>query len=282
MSETTDVSQALRNIQALLQQRPNCNQIQQQYKINFDIAFAQANKTACAASVLGSDIQETCATWTDITHGMPDEIAQMKIQVLAMGLQHSQEAVTQLKAEVNNLNMTSNDIIGELDNLSGELNNQISAEQAKINNLNQSLQGNAAQITSVQSQLSGSSGFWQGFLTGITAGIYSGLRDKLSHLRDLRNSYNSEIQQLQITSIQLTANCNTINQAKSLMSTFSGLYTGVVALENVLVSINALIAQTQHDGDKIITTNNEPVAKFFLARFGNDMNALLQWKNIMS
>ncbi|MCG8334233.1 MAG: hypothetical protein MJE63_06925 [Proteobacteria bacterium] len=281
MSADTDKTRAaLQSILSFIEKEPSYVAITNRFDINLADTFTACQKTYSDAKILGQDLADLFATWNQIQPRAPDVLAEILIRSMVLKIETTSEELDRLKQDSSKLNVAANEVIGDLSTVSRRLHAQLETEQEETRRLESELNATSNEINHINHELSGSSGFWQGFLTGITAGIYSGLRDKLSKQKALRSQYNCQLQQLNQKSLQTQQDIQTINQIDPALSSVNSLDTSIVALENTMQSLMALAKQTEHDGEHIIGQENGKVAEFYHKRFENDMNALLEWQNV--
>lgn len=272
---------ALQNIINFIESERSYVNITNQYKIiNLADTMRASHTTYADARILGQDLAALFDIWNQLQPSDSDEAAEATIRKMVVQIDTSSKELDCLKQASSNLNVASNEVIGELENVSQNLQDKLTQEEQQIQSIKASLAATAQEINHINDQLSGSSGFWEGFKTGISLGIYSGLRDKLSKQKELQSQYNSQLLQLQRTSQQTRQDAETINQLNQVLSSVSVLDTCIVSLENTMNTLITLAQQTEHDGDRITGTENGKVAQFFRNKFNNDMTALLEWQNV--
>ncbi len=279
-ADTDNTRAALQNISNFIRAEPSYVNITNQYNISLADTMTTSKTTYSDATTLGQELAALFATWNKLQLNDSDEAAEFTIRRMVVQIDTSSEELARLKQASNNLNVAANEVIGDLEPVSQQLHTKLDTEQRQIQSLQASLAATAQEINHIHDQLSGSSGFWDGFLTGITAGIYSGLRDKLSKQNALRSMYNSQLQQLQQTSQQTQRDIQTINQVSPALSSVNKLDASLVSLENSMQTLATLAQKTEHDGDRITGTENGKVAQFYYNRFNKDMTALLEWQNV--
>jgi len=253
--------------------------ITNKHGISLTDLFNVSKTTYTSATALGFDLSAVFSNWDLILASSTDADAENNLRSMLVHLDSSLEELNKLKGNSANLNVKANDVMGKLQGLSTQLHNDYATQQGQINQCSANIVNTVNQINSINRQLSGSSGFWEGFKTGISLGIYSGLRDKLSEQKRLRDQYNNERNQLVSAQQQTQRDIVAISQIDPIVQHVTSLDSNVVALENIVLNLNELAKQTEHDGSKT-GSGNTKVAEYYKAHFGSDMSQLQLWKNV--
>jgi hypothetical protein len=277
---TNKTKTALNSVLEFIRMEPSFANTARGYGVDLSSTMTSSQKTYADATVLGLDLSSLFTTWNKLVPSMSDNQADIIIKSMLVEIDNSEEELIKLKASSILLNESVNSSIPALQTVSTTIHTQIITEDAEMVTLRANMNSAVAQINQINKELSGSSGFLQGFLTGITAGIYSGLRDRLSKEKSLRSSYAREYTQLQQTSIQTQNDQRVIPQIDSALRSVQSLYASIVSLENTMEALSTLAKNTEHDGTRIVGTENGKVAAFYHNRFNKDMTALLEWKNV--
>lgn len=272
---------ALQNIINFIKSERFYVSIANQYKtINLTDTVLCSHAIDSDAIILGKDLAALFNTWNQLQSSDSDMIVEARIREMVTRIDLFKEELDRFQKDATNLNIVANQVMGELESVFQNLQNQLNQEKQQIQIVEASLATAVREMNHINEQLSGSSGFWEGFKTGISFGIYSGLRHQLSKQNELRSQYNSKLLELQRTSQQTKQDAAATRQLNCILSSVSVLDTCIVSLENRINTLIALTKQTEHNGDRIIGTDNKKVAQFFQDRFNNDMTALFKWQNV--
>lgn len=279
-TNTNKTKTALNSVLEFIRIEPSFANTARRYGVDLNSTMSSSQETYADAIALGADLSSLFVTWDELVPSLTDAQADILIKRMLVEIDNSEEELVKLKASSILLSEYVNSSIRALQIVSNTIHAQIITEQTQMVALRANMNSAVNQINQINKELSGSSGFLQWFLTGITAGIYSGLRDKLSKAKSLRSSYTREYTQLQQTAIQTQNDQRVIPQIDSALRLVQSLYASIVSLENTMEALSTLAKSTEHDGTRIVGTENGKVAAFYRNRFNKDMTALLEWKNV--
>lgn len=279
-TNTNKTKAALNSVLEFIRIEPSFTAMASKYGVDLSNTMSSSNATYAGATVLGADLSLLFATWDELVTDLTDAEAEIVIKRMLVEIDNSDEELVKLKASSTLLSEYVNSSIPALQTVSNTIHAQIVAEKSEMITLRTNMTSTVNQINQINKELSGASGFLQGFLTGITVGIYSGLRGKLNKAKSLRSSYALEYTKLQQTSNQTQNDQRVIPQIDSALKSVQSLYTSIVSLENTMEALSTLAKSTEHDGTRIVGTENGKVAAFYRNRFNKDMTALFEWKNV--
>ena len=281
-TDTNKTKAALQSIMNFIRAEPSYVNITNQYGISLAPTMTASQQTIAVSNTLGADLSSVFQTWNQLKPDQTDSTAEAIIRSMFVSIDAASEELASLKSASSNLNVAANGAISGLNALLKNLNTDIANQNNQITRYNNLIAANNVEINSINKKLSGSSGFLQGFLTGITLGIYSGLRDDLSTQKNDRTKNTNNRVLIQQAQAQTRHDINVINQINPALRNVETLDASIVSLENTMQTLEALVQKTEHDGERLVGTENGKVAEFYRHRFNKDMTALLQWQGVFS
>ena len=144
-----------------------------------DAMTAQCQDTIAHAHVLGMDLDRLFSAWNQFSPDMSNVIAELQIRAMLMTITATTKAMANFKADTVSLQIAVNELIGDLNGVTSVLNGRLIEEETAVANIKGELNRINERIRHLQSELSGSDGFWTGFSEGITLGIYHPVDDNL-------------------------------------------------------------------------------------------------------
>ena len=176
-----------------------------------------------------------------------------------------EQDLTILQQEIDTLISTASSTKSNAENLSSTVGVQIDSLNIAIQNHNNQYQqaqnnyNNAVnQYNDANSQLSGSQGFWTGFLTGITFGIFNKVKQQMDAANNAKNNAQASMNAIQ----QALANSNdtqsALNSCISTINELNGLMNGLTDLQNN-VNITATACKQAAQDEHNAANANDPV-----------------------
>lgn len=281
-TDTDNTRAALQNIRDFQSMLPVLTPAVNSLGFNFGDVTNVSSQTTVSATVLGARLERLFIGWDRLQTAMADTEAELIFRGILVNITATCQATKAFRGDAISLQATAEALNGELGNAIQGLNSRLTAERQDLAQSDgRVVQSNAA-IQSLQVQLSGSKGFWKGFEQGVTLGIYHPVDDNLN---DQRNLYNQAVQAYQTAERdieQIQANTHVLLQANQSLRLVVGLGGSTVSLENIVLTISGLAAETQHDGTQLTGTTNGRVAEFFRNRFNKDMTTLAAWRDVFT
>ena len=248
-------------------------------------AFIDINNGCTSAKnqlvLINSGIQSFKQSWGQFVLNPVTNMAGNFEQLLTVLDGEALELVTTASTTKSNAESLSAVVSAQISNLNVAIqnyNNQAQQSQVDYNNaLND--------YNSANSQLSGSSGFWNGFLTGLTLGIDNRIKQEMNAATNAMNSAQASLNAAQ----QASANSNqtqfVLNSCVSSLNQLSNLLSGLTDLQNSINSVSSSCKQGAQDEKNAANANDPAVINVFiklattpvlaLIAFGDELNTLV-------
>lgn len=254
----------------------------QHYQIHIDTTYEKAQQTYDRIEMFKVDLDQIVQDWGNLTSSSEDIIAELFIRRLLTDLDTAQNTLKHLQSAASDLKTNSSQVSTELSEKLKQLEAELTSEEQQIDQLNTQLTETGKNLNKIKAQLSGASGFWEGFKTGISFGAYSGLRDKLNQEKSLQHDYNVKLSQLKSASATIQSDTQAIRQVQPALKTCTDLYDNLAPLQNTLSELLEQAKETEHDGDKVVSATKMKVADFYAKKLDKKMQDLLAWQNAFS
>lgn len=282
MSSIQQTKAAVQAIHLFLAEAPKYIRAVQHYQIDLNTTYTKCNDTYGLIESLNMDMGQVVQSWNNITSSPEDAIAELYIRALVTELDNAQDTLKRLQSSASDLKSNSTHVEAELNDKLKQLQAELKSENQQINQLNQEITEAVKNINKINDDLSGASGFWEGLKTGLTFGIYSGLRDKLKLQKSLYHDYKAKLAQRKSAYNTINSDAQAIQQVQPALNTATYLYNNLTPLQNTLNDLLELVKDTEHDGDKVISTTKMKVADFYRKYLNTKMQELLAWQDAFS
>lgn len=187
-----------------------------------------------------------------------------------------------LQQEADTLIGTASSTKSKAENLSSTVSGQINTLKIAIENYNKQYQqaendyNNAVnQYNDANSQLSGSSGFWNGFLTGITAGIYNKLKQEMDAANNARDNARASINAIQQILINSNNTHDALNSCKSTVNELNDLMNGLTDIQNGINTTATACKQGAQDEHNAANANDLVVIDVFIKLATSQVQTLI-------
>ena len=279
-TDTDNTRAALQNLQACAAILPRLSASMSGLGLNLASLETECQSTIVSAHLVGTSLESLFAMWDRLQPGIPDQIAELIFRQLLIGITATTQDVSAFRSTATSLQVTTEAAIGQLNSAIAVTNQRIQAEQHDLAQLQTDIQNIQARIASLQHELSGSTGFWQGFAEGLSLGIYHPIEDNINEQRNLYRQAVEKQQSVSRTLAAIQMNRELLSQAIQSLTVAEGLDESTVTLENVMLRISGLAAKTEHDDTQLTAATNGQVAAFFRNRFNADMTELAAWRGV--
>ncbi|MEN2284463.1 hypothetical protein AAGF08_20125 [Algoriphagus sp. SE2] len=228
------------------------------------------------SSSLQNQIQQIKSTWAQLTSGSetPEVLNRTLTKKLLLQLDDSihtsntlMEQAVILKADLQPFQTIAKNQIKEVKK-------QILNSNSQKQSAEMALALARTQYNQARSELEGGKGFGNGFLTGLTLGIYNPVKKNLDKAKNAVATRNNQIAIIN-RQIQLYQTADSeLNQCQNLLSKMFQLDIVITGFENLLNKIGTNFQAAFDHEEKAITTSNEKVAAYYQRLVGKDMTGL--------
>jgi len=282
MSSIQQTQAAIKAIHHFLSDAPTYIRAIQHYQINLVTTYEKAQQAYDGVEMFKDDLEQIVQDWSNLTSSSEDMIAELFIRSLVTDLDTAQDTLKQLQSVASDLKTNSTKVGTELSEKLKQLEAELTSAEQQIDQLNTQITETGKSLNKIKDQLSGASGFWEGFKTGISFGAYSGLRNKLSQEKSLQQDYSAKLSQLKSASSTIQSDVQAIKQVQPALSTCDYLYDNLAPLQNTLSELLEQVKETEHDGDKVVSATKMKVADFYAKKLDKKMQDLLAWPKAFS
>ena len=248
-------------------------------------AFIDINNGCTSAknqlALINSGIQSFKQSWGQFVLNPVTNMAGNFEQLLTVLDGEALELVTTASTTKSNAESLSSLVSSQISNLTVAIQNF--NNQAQLAQLN--YQNALNEYNNANSQLSGSSGFLTGFLTGLTFGIYNKVKQEMDAANNAMVSAQANYNAAQQAAANANQSQNALNSCVSSLSELSDLMSGLTDLQNSINSVSASCTQGAQDEKNAANANDPAVINVFiklattpvlaLIAFGDELNTLV-------
>lgn len=228
------------------------------------------------SSKLQNQILEIKSTWHQLVSGSetPEVLNRTIAKKLLLQLDDSIHTSTTLKQQAISLKADLQPFQTLVKSQIEAEKNQLELVQSQRQKAENALKLAKTQYNNAKNELEGGKGFGNGFLTGITLGIYNPVKKNLDKAKNALATWNDQIAIIN-RQIQLhQAAESELNQCNGLLSNMFQLETVITGLENLLNDLGVNFQAAFDHEEKAIKTSNEKVAVYYQRLVGKDMAKL--------
>ncbi len=241
--------------------------------------IAQCHSVLAAGALLKDDLEQLSHCWQQLKNpNLAPPLAQLYFRQLVAELaaiQHESQQLRQFSAQLHTL---TQEALPPMQNRSQQLGAQIRKLESENQEHQQALEKAQAEYNRAKAELSGDKGFLNGFLTGVSFGIYNPIKKNLETQKKAIHTINMAISQIRTAQVELEQNRTQLDTVTKLALKVTDVSTHLIDLEN---AANAAYAKAQEAAreEARIQGASPRAAEYYTQHFDQDIDALLAWQS---
>ncbi|MCB0642887.1 MAG: S53 family peptidase, partial [Phaeodactylibacter sp.] len=228
-------------------------------------------------AVLSTDLQSVEAGYSDLLGSTDESHSDLYLERMTIGLQRASESAEDARSDAAHLHTVLVPILQNVKDRKSSYQSEVDAATAgMVEALERETQA-MADYRYAESQLQGSKGFLNGFLTGITLSIYNPVKENMARAASAYHTaqveYQNYLQEQQRQQTALDASITCVEAIEQL----SSLVDHVADLQDLLATTATDLDQAKRDADDAVEAGTPAAKEFWTGRLGSQMDALSIW-----
>lgn len=134
-----------------------------------------------------------------------------------------------------------------------------------------------ADLNAAKAELDGGEGFWNGFLTGISLGIYNPVKENIDKANAAVSAYNSACHNIQYQINALNQSQSELSQSRPTLQTLNALDPELAGYQNCLNAAQVAIGKAYTDEEHADTARSPGAVAYYQTCAGKDVDKLVVW-----